>query len=88
MRKTIKKPITPDAIPIAMRKLEALRAAGSDARAVLEQSTMNCWQGLFEIKPDQARGSPAGKLGKAGQETAQAAQRLIDKFRAENEQAN
>lgn len=58
MRKTIKKPVVSDAVPIAIRKLEALRNAGNDVRAVLEQSTMNCWQGLFEIKPEQARASP------------------------------
>lgn len=92
MRKAIKKPITPDAIPLAIKKLASLRDGGNDPKAVLEQSTMNCWQGLFEVKPDSvARSSPmspASKLGKAGQETAQAAQRLIDKFKAENEQAN
>lgn len=75
MRKTIKKPITPDAIPIAIRKLDTLRAAGNDPRLVLEQSTMNSWQGLFEIKPEaHARGSP-GKVtsfeqGKANAERA------------------
>lgn len=79
MRKAIKKPITPDAIPLAIKKLESLTAAGNDARAVLEQSTMNCWQGLFEVKPDQARASPsASKLGKAGQATALAAQKWLE----------
>lgn len=83
MRKTIKKPITADAVPIAIRKLESLMAAGSDARAVLEQSTMNCWQGLFEVKQGRAsQGDSASALGRAGQETAAAAQRLRERMRA------
>jgi len=66
MRKAIKKPITPDAIQIALRKLDSLRSAGNDARAVLEQSTMNCWQGLFDVKSNQARGSPAKESRHSG----------------------
>lgn len=59
MRKAIKKPMAVDAYPIAIRKLESLRAAGNDPRMVLEQSTMNSWQGLFEVKADaKARASP------------------------------
>ncbi len=50
MRKAIRKPITADGIPLAVKKLEKLRANGSDPRAVLEQSTLNSWQGLFEVK--------------------------------------
>ena len=71
MRKSIKKSIAPDAIPIALRKLEALRDAGSDPRAVLEQSTMNSWQGLFEVKlAAQPRGSPPASNLAAAQKAA------------------
>lgn len=55
MRKAIKKPLTPGGIPLAMQKLDTLRAAGNDPRAVLEQSTLNSWQGLFEIKAQYAK---------------------------------
>lgn len=59
MRKAIKKPLTPDAVPIAIRKLDKLRVTGNDPRAILDQSTLNSWQGLFEVKADgQARASP------------------------------
>lgn len=50
MRKRIKKPMTPRAMDLAVAKLADLMRAGSDPKAVLDQSTMNSWQGLFEIK--------------------------------------
>jgi hypothetical protein len=50
MRKVIKKPLTADAIPLAIAKLEKLKAHGNSPKDVLEQSTLNSWQGLFEVK--------------------------------------
>lgn len=50
MRKRIKKPMTARAMELAITKLADLMRAGSDPKAVLDQSTMNSWQGLFEIK--------------------------------------
>lgn len=52
MRKSVKRPITDSAVPLAVSKLDKLRAAGNDPRAVLEQSTLNSWQGLFKVKVD------------------------------------
>lgn len=54
MRKQVKKPITLEAIPLAIKKLEELRKAGNDPASVLEQSTLHCWQGLFEVKGSAA----------------------------------
>lgn len=56
MRKTIKKPLTEHALPLAIKKLEKLRSLGHDPKAVLEQSTFHSWQGLFEIKADTGVG--------------------------------
>lgn len=57
MRKQIKKPMTDRAITLAMNKLKELSTvpfSGSmdneTAIKILEQSTMNCWQGLFPLK--------------------------------------
>lgn len=52
MRKKIKKPLTSDhAIDLAMRKLENLSFGDNDlAIEILNQSILNSWQGLFEIK--------------------------------------
>ena len=82
MRRAIKKPLTADGIPLAIKKLDAMRTAGQDPRAVLEQSTMNNYQGLFDVKSSgHARASPiATPLGKAGMETAAAGQRLKERL--------
>lgn len=62
MRRQIKKPVTPDAVPLAIAKLDRLRKAGSSPGDVLDQSTLNCWQGLFEVKPGQGSApTPAAK---------------------------
>lgn len=50
MRKKIHKPLTERAVQLAIGKLETLKASGNSPLEVLNQSTMNCWQGLFEVK--------------------------------------
>lgn len=50
MRKKIKAPMTDDAERLAIKSLEKLMNQGHSPRAVLEQSTLNSWRGLFEIK--------------------------------------
>lgn len=50
VRKKKRTPNTDHALRLAVSELEKLRAAGNDPRAVLEQSTLRGWQGLFEIK--------------------------------------
>ena len=53
MRKKIKKPMTPTAQNLAIKKLQALMTAGHAPRDVLEQSILNSWQGLFGVKNDE-----------------------------------
>lgn len=50
MRGKLRKPLTDRAAELAVAELAALQAKGHDPTAVLEQSVMNGWQGLFEIK--------------------------------------
>jgi hypothetical protein len=59
MRRKIKKPMTQAAEKLAIKALDQLRRAGNDAAAVLNQSVMNSWQGLFELKghPQQPIGA-------------------------------
>jgi len=52
MRKQIKKPLTKYAEKLAIGKLEKFRVSGQDIDEVLNQSILNCWQGLFEVKQD------------------------------------
>lgn len=50
MRKTIKKPLTDHALKLLLNKLDKLEDSDSGKIAVLEQSIMNSWQGVFELK--------------------------------------
>jgi hypothetical protein len=53
---------TPEAIALAVKKLEQFKAGGMDPQAVLEQSIVNGWQGLFPL-----RGTVNGAPGKQAQ---------------------
>lgn len=55
MRKKIRAPLTDDAVKLAFNTLEKLMQDGHKPRAVLDQSTLNSWRGLFEIKSTQQR---------------------------------
>jgi hypothetical protein len=64
MRKKIKKPMTDHAIGLMIQKLAALRDAGHDVKSLLDNSTLNCWQDVYEPKAkDSARGG-SGTGGK------------------------
>ena len=54
MRKRIKKPLTERALNILFVKLDTL-SGGNDSNKIkiLENSILNCWQGIFELKPGQ-----------------------------------
>lgn len=86
MRKKIKKPMTERAVQLALASLQKLVEQGQDAGAVLDQSVMNSWQGLFAIverraeqRQDSGRRSfPA--LGKHGQATANNLQDWLEDF--------
>lgn len=54
MRKRIKKPLTERALNILFVKLDTL-SCGNDSNKIkiLENSILNCWQGIFELKPEQ-----------------------------------
>lgn len=51
MRKLIKAPLTDNALILAIKKLEKLAPNDvSKQIAIVQQSTMNSWKGLFELK--------------------------------------
>ena len=56
MRRRIRKPLTARAQQLALRKLSILAENGQPPGAVLDQSTLNGWQGLFPLK-DQRNGN-------------------------------
>jgi hypothetical protein len=64
MRTKIKKPLTDRAATMAIRKLGELRDEGHDPAAVLDQSTLHCWQDLYALKARQiASGYGPGHSG-------------------------
>lgn len=54
MRKLIKAPLTDSALDKALKKLNTLEDTDAGKIAVLEQSTMNSWRGLFPLKNNQS----------------------------------
>lgn len=50
VRKKSRAPNTPRALRLAINELARLKAAGQDVRAVLDQSTLRGWRGVFEVK--------------------------------------
>ena len=51
MRKKLKKPMTDRAVELAIKKLDTMSGGNNEiAIKILEQSIMNSWQGLFELK--------------------------------------
>jgi hypothetical protein len=49
VRKKNRAPNTPRALRLALTELAKLKAAGQDVQAVLEQSTLRGWRGIFPI---------------------------------------
>lgn len=65
-RKKIKAPLTDKAAKLAINELEKLRAQGHDPVAVVNQSILNNWKGLFAPKGDlnvRTSASPAAQGG-------------------------
>jgi hypothetical protein len=52
MRKSIKKPLTARALSLVINRLGDFKAKGHDPNAILDQSVLNNWQGLYEVKQE------------------------------------
>ncbi|NDL68495.1 hypothetical protein GXN74_12185 [Clostridiales bacterium F-3ap] len=61
-RKAMKKPMTALAVKMLLDKLEEMATREVDQVAILHQSIVNGWQGIFELKKD-TRGSGPGSRG-------------------------
>jgi hypothetical protein len=57
MRVKLRRGLTEQGRGLCVKKLESLKRAGHDPTAVLNQSTMNSWQGLFELKGVSTNGN-------------------------------
>lgn len=81
MRKKKRKEPTDYARDLVIAELGKLLAAGQDLKAVLDNSTKNGWTDVYAVKGVAAKApGGVGQLGKAGQATAAAAQRLIERM--------
>lgn len=61
-RKALKKPMTDDAQRLALMKLDRMRQQGQDPVEVVNQSVVQGWIGLFDVKPEaQQQGQPLNK---------------------------
>lgn len=76
-RKQIKKPMTDKAISLMKKKLDALASNDEEKIAVLEQSILNGWQNIYELK-DSRGSSTVGKTGQAAKHNLPKAD--IDEF--------
>lgn len=61
MRKAIKKPITTHGLELALKRLNELTDDTSVAVKIINQSIMNSWQGLFELKSENKTNATAFK---------------------------
>ncbi len=52
MRRHIKKALTARAMELVIHRLGQFKAKGHDPNAVLDQSTLNNWQGLYPLKDE------------------------------------
>lgn len=59
MRRRIRKPLTDYAVGLAIKRLAELSGSGEDPGAVLDQSTMRGWSGLFAVRNDESGGGAA-----------------------------
>lgn len=63
MRKTIKKPMTDAALKLLLRNLDKLATNDEKKIAILNQSIVNSWQGVFELKDNQSNQGNFKKTG-------------------------
>lgn len=54
-RKQIGHKLTPEAAALAVKELDKLRSQGHDPEAVLNQSILRGWKGLFPVKDETPR---------------------------------
>lgn len=77
MRRKSKEPFTQDAVKLAIAKLGKMADAGQNVAEVLNQSTLNGWKGLFEIKGSATNGKFVNKSQQRANSNIEAAANYI-----------
>jgi hypothetical protein len=62
LRKEKRAKVTPEAVDLLIRKLDAWRREGQDVREILERSVMNGWTGIFPLKQEHRNGSGSAPI--------------------------
>ena len=65
-RKDRKKPLNPRALDLLLKKLDELGQTDNEKIAILNQSVLKGWQGVFPLKDDGYRPRPATNVGTTG----------------------
>lgn len=60
-RKSIKKPMTPHALELLIDKLQKTGNSDSERVEILNQSIIQGWQGIYEVKKDEQRGTNSNR---------------------------
>lgn len=61
-RRSAKKPMTDNAIDLMLKKLRGMASDNDERIAILEQSVLNGWTGLYPLKAEKARGEPEDRF--------------------------
>lgn len=79
-----KAPLTADGVRLAIRELDKLRAQGNDPAAVIDQSILNGWRGLFALKENGNGNRNNGSAGRreSAAERAERVNRELDELEA------
>jgi phage replication O-like protein O len=70
MRKRIKQPMTDYAVRLVIGALERFKSAGDDPNAILDQSIMNNWKGVFALKNNNGGNGHGNYKGNPSQRPA------------------
>jgi len=65
MRQKIRKPMTPRAVSMILKKLEGFMQSGQDVAAILDQSVVKSWQDVFPVRQQYQAQQRMGKQEKA-----------------------
>jgi len=68
MRKTIKAPMTDNAVKLMLNKLDKLASNDDEKIAILNQSIMNSWKGIFELKDNKPQYNQAYQQAQQAQQ--------------------
>ena len=60
MRKLVKSPLTNRALNLVLNRLQKLSSSEDEQIAILEQSIVNCWKGVFPLRNDNTIGTSSG----------------------------